>query len=169
MIFFQVPVYNFTTHSREKHCQTMYGATVLILEGILSFYNQTIVDMMDLKIFVDTDADTRLARRLERDILERGRDFEGVLKQYNTFVKPAFDSFIAPTMRFADIIIPRGGENNVAIDLIAKHIKGHLHEVTHNRSELAAKNIVHSSSPSSLHLLKQTPQLLVRVFLLRKG
>lgn len=141
----------------------MYGASVLILEGIMSFHHKEIVEMMDLKIFVDTDADTRLARRLERDILERGRDVDGVLKQYNTFVKPAFDSFIAPTMRHADIIVPRGGENSVAIDLIARHIKGHLHEVTHNRAQLASKNVTRSSytSPPSLHLLKQSPQLFV--------
>ncbi len=110
----EVPVYNFKTHSREKQTVPMYGADVLIFEGILSFHKKAITDLMDVKIFVDTDSDTRLARRLHRDILDRDREIEGVLKQYEMFVKPSFDSFIAPLMQFADIIIPRGGENKVS-------------------------------------------------------
>lgn len=145
----------------------MYGASVLIFEGILTFYNQDIVDMMDLKIFVDTDADTRLCRRLHRDILERGRDVDGVLKQYTKFVKPSFDSFIAPAMRFADIIIPRGGDNVVATDLISRHIKNRLHErEASNRAQLASglngKTLGDCfAPPPSLCLMKQTSQLRV--------
>jgi uridine kinase len=93
----------------------MYGADVLIFEGILAFHRPDIVNMMDIKIFVDTDSDTRLARRLARDIADRGRDVKGVLQQYLKHVKPAFDSFIATGMKVADIIVPRGGENEVSI------------------------------------------------------
>lgn len=82
--------------------------------------------MLDMKVFVDTDADTRLARRLRRDICERGRDLEGVLKQYCNMVKPAFLHYIAPSMLHADIIVPRGGDNQVAIDLIVQHVHTQL-------------------------------------------
>ena len=81
---------------------------------------------MDLKVFVDTDSDIRLARRLKRDISERGRELEGVLKQYNKFVKPSFEHYIEPTMTYADIIVPRGGENDVAINLIVLHVHTQL-------------------------------------------
>jgi uridine kinase len=97
-----VPIYNFTTHRREKHTRTMYSADVIVFEGILAFHNRDVLDLMDMKIFVDTDSDIRLSRRLMRDICERARDLEGVLKQYELHVKPAFDSFIAPGMRHAD-------------------------------------------------------------------
>ena len=82
-----------------------------------------------MKVFVDTDADIRLARRLERDINERGRDIEGVIQQYTRFVKPSYDHYIAPTMIFADLIVPRGGENQIAIDLIVRHVNRELHKV----------------------------------------
>lgn len=167
----EVPIYNFTSHSREKQCKTMYGASVLILEGILTFYSKEIVDMMDLKIFVDADSDTRLARRLQRDITERGRDVVGVLQQVERFVKPSFDNFIAPSMQMADIIIPRGGDNTVAIDLIARHIHKRLSDGLNgtSRASLAAAGVVNGVSklmangvaapPPSLRMLKQTSQL----------
>jgi uridine kinase len=103
-----IPIYNFTTHSRESHQKTIYGANVVIFEGIMAFATKELIDLMDLKIFVDTDADIRLSRRLKRDIGERGRSIDSVLCQYNKYVKPAFDYYIAPTMTFADIIVPRG-------------------------------------------------------------
>ncbi|KAL1922355.1 uncharacterized protein VTP21DRAFT_9894 [Calcarisporiella thermophila] len=123
-----VPIYDFSTHSRLDKTKTLYGANVVIFEGIFALYDQRIIDLMDLKIFVDTDADVRLARRLKRDISERGRDLHGVLRQYEKYVKPAFDEYIYPTMKYADIIIPRGLENAVAINLITKHIQRALHE-----------------------------------------
>ena len=86
--------------------------------------------LMDLKVFVDTDSDVRLARRLKRDISERGRDLEGVLKQYNKFVKPSFEHYIEPTMVYADIIVPRGGQNDVAINLIVLHVHTQLLNVS---------------------------------------
>lgn len=108
----------------------MYGANVIIFEGILAFYNPKILSMLDMKIFVDTDADVRLARRLRRDITERGRDLDGVLKQYTSMVQPAFNHYIAPTMIHADIIVPRGGENTVAIQLIVQHVHTQLQLVS---------------------------------------
>jgi uridine kinase len=124
-----IPIYNFTTHSRENHHKTVYGANVIIFEGIMAFANKELLDLMDIKIFVDIDSDIRLARRLFRDISERGRSIENVLNQYNKYVKPAFDYYIAPTMTFADIIVPRGGDNKIAIDLIVKHVHRELNQV----------------------------------------
>ncbi|KAG9329906.1 hypothetical protein JZ751_028618 [Albula glossodonta] len=102
---------------------TVYPADVVLFEGILMFYSLEIRDMFQMKLFVDTDADTRLSRRVLRDISERGRDLEQVLTQYITFVKPAFEEFCLPTKKYADVIIPRGADNLVAINLIVQHIQ----------------------------------------------
>ncbi|XP_070328500.1 uridine-cytidine kinase-like 1 isoform X2 [Odocoileus virginianus] len=126
----KVPIYDFTTHSRKKDWKTLYGANVIIFEGIMAFADKTLLELLDMKIFVDTDSDIRLVRRLRRDISERGRDIEGVIKQYNKFVKPAFDQYIQPTMRVADIVVPRGSGNTVAIDLIVQHVHSQLEEVS---------------------------------------
>ena len=125
-----IPIYNFTTHSREKQQKTVYGANVVIFEGIMTFATKQLLDILDIKIFVDTDADIRLARRLKRDIGERGRSIQSVLAQYNKYVKPSFDHWIAPTMACADIIVPRGSENAIAIDLIVKHVHRELMQVS---------------------------------------
>ncbi|XP_052482613.1 uridine kinase-like protein 3 isoform X5 [Gossypium raimondii] len=101
-------------------------ADVIILEGILIFHDPRVRELMNMKIFVDTDADVRLARRIRRDTVEKGRDIGVVLDQYSKFVKSAFDDFILPTKKYADIIIPRGGDNHVAIDLIVQHIRTKL-------------------------------------------
>merc|ERR1719234_1799166 len=92
-------------------------------EGILVFYYPRMRNMFNMKLFVDTDADTRLARRVMRDIRDRGRDLENVLHQYTTLVKPAFEEFCLPTKKYADVIVPRGAENTVAIDLISQHMQ----------------------------------------------
>ncbi|PPR97765.1 hypothetical protein GOBAR_AA22901 [Gossypium barbadense] len=99
---------------------------VIILEGILIFHDPRVRELMNMKIFVDTDADVRLARRIRRDTVGKSRDIGAVLDQYSKFVKPAFDDFILPTKKYADIIIPRGGDNHVAIDLIVQHIRTKL-------------------------------------------
>ncbi|XP_035592666.1 uridine-cytidine kinase 2-A isoform X2 [Oncorhynchus keta] len=119
----QIPVYDFVTHSRKEEAVTVYPADVVLFEGILMFYSQEIRDLFQMKLFVDTDADTRLSRRVLRDISERGRDLEQVLTQYITFVKPAFEEFCLPTKKCADVIIPRGADNLVAINLIVQHIQ----------------------------------------------
>ncbi|EMP37913.1 Uridine-cytidine kinase-like 1 [Chelonia mydas] len=122
----KVPAYDFTTHSRRKEWKTIYGANVVVFEGILSFANKELLKLLDMKVFVDTDSDIRLVRRLQRDIMERGRDLVGVIKQYNKFVKPAFEQYIEPTVQVADIVVPRGGENFVALDLIVQHVHSQL-------------------------------------------
>ncbi|NXI90516.1 UCKL1 protein, partial [Psophia crepitans] len=88
-----------------------------------------VFQLLDMKVFVDTDSDIRLVRRLQRDIMERGRDIVGVIKQYNKFVKPAFEQYIEPTVQVADIVVPRGGENFVALDLIVQHVHSQLEKV----------------------------------------
>ncbi|XP_071149133.1 uridine-cytidine kinase-like 1 isoform X1 [Mytilus edulis] len=156
----EVPIYNFITHSRDQSTRTIYGANVVIFEGIMSFVNKELLDLMDMKIFVDTDSDVRLARRLKRDIAERGRELEGVLKQYNTFVKPAFDHWISPTMSSADIIVPRGGENLVAIQLVVLHVHGQLQKRGFKlRSKLAHSADNGCKKPDTLKVLEQTPQI----------
>ncbi|XP_033839040.2 uridine-cytidine kinase 2-B [Periophthalmus magnuspinnatus] len=119
----QIPVYDFVTHSRKDEFVTVYPADVVLFEGILMFYSQEIRDLFQMKLFVDTDPDTRLSRRVLRDISERGRELEQVLAQYITFVKPAFEEFCLPTKKYADVIIPRGADNLVAINLIVQHIQ----------------------------------------------
>ncbi|KAK3546241.1 hypothetical protein QTP70_025168, partial [Hemibagrus guttatus] len=119
----QIPVYDFVTHSRKDEFVTLYPADVVLFEGILMFYSQEIRDLFQMKLFVDTDPDTRLSRRVLRDINERGRELEQVLTQYITFVKPAFEEFCLPTKKYADVIIPRGADNLVAINLIVQHIQ----------------------------------------------
>uniref|UniRef100_A0A8C2H2H2 Uridine-cytidine kinase n=1 Tax=Cyprinus carpio TaxID=7962 RepID=A0A8C2H2H2_CYPCA len=125
----KVPVYDFTSHSRRKEWKTVYGANVVIFEGILAFANKELLKLLDMKVFVDTDSDIRLIRRLKRDITNRGRDIAGVIKQYNKFVKPAFEQYIEPTVQVADIVVPRGGENFVALDLIVQHVHSQLEKV----------------------------------------
>eukprot|EP01089_Gocevia_fonbrunei_P012007 TRINITY_DN271_c0_g1_i1.p1 TRINITY_DN271_c0_g1~~TRINITY_DN271_c0_g1_i1.p1 ORF type:complete len:240 (+),score=51.46 TRINITY_DN271_c0_g1_i1:147-866(+) len=123
----EIPQYDFVTHSRlNSHASTVYGADVVIFEGILVFTNKELRNCMDMKIFVDADPDTRLARRVVRDINHRGRDVMGVIRQYEKFVKPAFEEYILPSKRYADVIIPRGADNLVAINLIVQHIKSKL-------------------------------------------
>ncbi|XP_003462834.2 uridine-cytidine kinase-like 1 isoform X2 [Cavia porcellus] len=155
----QVPIYDFTTHSRKKEWKTLYGANVIIFEGIMAFADKTLLELLDMKIFVDTDSDIRLVRRLRRDISERGRDIEGVIKQYNKFVKPAFDQYIQPTMRLADIVVPRGSGNTVAIDLIVQHVHSQLEERELSvRAALASAHQCHPL-PQTLSVLKSTPQV----------
>ncbi|KAJ3344830.1 Uridine-cytidine kinase-like 1 [Entophlyctis luteolus] len=122
-----VPQYSFSKHSREEATTTIYGANIVIFEGIFALYDPKVRALMDLMVFVDADSDVRLARRLQRDISERGRSVHGVIAQYTKFVKPAFDDFIAPTMKHADVIVPNGtAENSAAFDILVKHITREL-------------------------------------------
>lgn len=140
-----VPHYDFVTHSRLPTSSTIYGADVIIVEGILALYHADVRSELDMKIFVDTDSDVRLCRRLRRDIAERGRDVNGVLLQYERFVKPAFDEFVQPTMQYADIVVPRGVDNKVAIDLIASHVANKMRERAEREGALALQRL---SSPA---------------------
>ncbi|KAI3991495.1 hypothetical protein MKX01_006797 [Papaver californicum] len=122
-----IPKYDFKSYKNKTlQSRRVNPADVILLEGILIFHDARVREMMNMKIFVDTDADVRLARRIRRDTVEKGRDIGQVLDQYSKFVKPAFDDFILPTKKYADIIIPRGGDNHVAIDLIVQHIRTKL-------------------------------------------
>lgn len=137
----------------------MYGANVIICDGILLFSNKQLVEMLDMKIFIDTDSDIRLARRLKRDISERGRDLVGVLKQYNRFVKPSFDYYIAPSVTHADLIVPRGGDNQVAINLIVQHVHTQLQARGVKLRNKLIKSYSDQPLPKSLNVLPETRQI----------
>ncbi|XP_005753930.1 uridine-cytidine kinase-like 1 isoform X1 [Pundamilia nyererei] len=156
----KVPVYDFTTHSRRKEWKTVYGANVVIFEGILAFANKELLKLLDMKVFVDTDSDIRLIRRLKRDISQRGRDISGIIKQYNKFVKPAFEQYIEPTVQVADIVVPRGGENFVALDLIVQHVHSQL-EKRKMRWDISALASAHQGQPlpKTLSVMESTPQV----------
>ncbi|XP_033931744.1 uridine-cytidine kinase-like 1 isoform X3 [Pseudochaenichthys georgianus] len=156
----KVPVYDFTSHGRRKEWKTVYGANVVIFEGILAFANKELLKLLDMKVFVDTDSDIRLIRRLKRDISLRGRDISGIIKQYNKFVKPAFEQYIEPTVQAADIVVPRGGENFVALDLIVQHVHSQL-EKRKLRWDISALASAHQGQPlpTTLSVMESTPQV----------
>jgi len=118
-----VPVYDFTTHTRTTQTLRIEPQPVILLEGILIFADDTLRKLMDVKIYVDTDPDIRFIRRLERDIKERGRTTESVVRQYLSTVRPMHQEFVEPSKRHADVIIPEGGFNEVAMDMIAARIR----------------------------------------------
>jgi uridine kinase len=113
-----VPQYDFTRHARLSQTETFLPRRALIVEGILVFTDPALRDLMDIKVFVDTDSDTRFIRRLQRDVAERGRTMESVVDQYQSTVKPMHLEFVEPSKRYADVIIPLGGHNTVAVDLL---------------------------------------------------
>jgi len=117
------PLYNFATHSRMRETRHLEPKNIIIVEGILLFASRDLMDVFDIKIFIDTDADERLLRRLKRDIVERGRSIESVMHQYVATVKPMHLEFVEPSKRYADIIIPRGSENSVGIDMVVVKIE----------------------------------------------
>ncbi len=122
------PIYDFENHTRKSETVNVFPKEILIVEGIMVFEDSRLRDLMDIKIFVDTDADVRIIRRITRDIDERGRTLESVIKQYFTTVKPAHDQFVEPSKKYADIIIPEGGLNLVAIDIIVSNIENKLNK-----------------------------------------
>ena len=117
------PIYNFTTHQRLKETRRVESREIIIVDGILIFVEKRLRDLMDIKIFLDEDTDERLIRRIRRDILERGRSVDSVMNQYMSTVKPMHLQFVEPSKHWADIIIPRGAENAVAIDMVVTKIK----------------------------------------------
>jgi len=122
----EIPTYDFCTHSRTSTTTSIFGVDIVLLEGILTFHDEKVRNAFDMKIYVETDSDTCLGRRVIRDMEHRGRDLEGILIQYERFVKPGYDNFVSPQKRYADIIIPRGAENTVAISVIVDTIKSKL-------------------------------------------
>ena len=122
----EIPIYDFTTHSRKAETQRVESRKVIIVEGILVMYEPELRKRIDIKLFVDTPADIRFVRRLMRDITTRGRTVESVIEQYVTTVRPMHEEFVEPSKRYADLIIPEGGENLVAIDAIIARVEGLL-------------------------------------------
>ncbi len=123
------PVYDFTTHNRSDDTIHIVPKKVIIVEGILIFENQPLRELMDIRIFVDTDADVRLCRRIKRDVNKRGRTLESVLTQYQDTVKPMHEKYVEPSKKYANVIVPEGGKNVVALDMIMYRIQRHLEEV----------------------------------------
>ena len=123
------PVYDFTQHNRSNDTIHIIPSKVIIVEGILIFENEALRNLMDIKIFVDTDTDIRLCRRIKRDVNKRGRTLESVINQYQTTVKPMHEKYVEPSKKYADIVVPEGGKNKVALEMIMGRIQRHLDEV----------------------------------------
>ena len=124
----QSPTYDYTIHDRSDVTVEVRRTKVVIVEGILIFENQALRDLMDIKIFVDTDADVRILRRIMRDVKERGRSLDSVVNQYLTTVKPMHEQFVEPSKRYADIVVLEGGHNLVALDMIIQRVKSHVED-----------------------------------------
>ena len=120
------PVYDFTRHNRSDETIHLEPKPVIIVEGILIFENEPLRDLMDIRLFVDTDADVRLCRRIKRDVNKRGRTLESVLTQYQTTVKPMHEKYVEPSKKYANLVIPEGGKNMVALEMILGRIQKHL-------------------------------------------
>ena len=120
------PVYDYSVHNRSDRTTRIDPAPVILVEGILIFQSREICDQLDIKIYVDTDADVRILRRIVRDVRDRGRSLDSVVSQYLTTVKPMHEQFVEPSRRMADIIIPEGGKNQVAMDMVMERIRSHL-------------------------------------------
>lgn len=123
----ECPVYDFTVHNRSDKIVEIVPTKVIIVEGILIFENKELRDLMDIKVFVDTDADVRILRRILRDVKERGRSLDSVVSQYLNTVKPMHEQFVEPSKRAADIIVLEGGNNVVALDMMIQRIYNHVH------------------------------------------
>ena len=125
----QCPVYDFSQHNRSNDTIEIAPKSVIIVEGILIFEDRDLRDLMDIKIFVDTDADVRLCRRIKRDVNKRGRSLESVLEQYQNTVKPMHEKYVEPSKKHANLVVPEGGKNWVALDMIVGRIQQHLSQV----------------------------------------
>lgn len=159
-----IPVYSFVNHNRvPDKSVTIYGTSVIVLEGIYTLYDQRLLDLMDLKIYVDADLDICLARRLSRDIVSRGRDLQGCIDQWERSVKPSSVKYVKPTMRNADAIVPSTSDNSVAIQLLVNHIESKLQIKSEEHITELLKLGKVASQPlekiSNLHLLEQTFQV----------
>lgn len=124
----ECPIYDYTIHNRSKDTITIAPNKVIIVEGILIFENKDLCDLMDIRIFVDTDADLRIIRRIQRDVMERARSLESVINQYLETVKPIHEQYVEPSKKNANVIVPEGGYNQAAMEMIRNHIKNHLEQ-----------------------------------------
>ena len=125
----ECPVYDFTRHNRSDRTITVVPRKVIIVEGILIFEDEALRNLMDIRIFVDTDADVRLCRRIARDVGQRGRTLQSVLDQYQNTVKPMHEKYVEPSKKFANLVVPEGGKNHVALDMILTRIQRHLESI----------------------------------------
>lgn len=124
----ECPIYDYTIHNRSKDTITIVPNKVIIVEGILIFENKDLCDLRDIRIFVDTDADLRIIRRIQRDVMERARSLESVINQYIETVKPMHEQYVEPSKKNANVIVPEGGYNQAAMEMIRNHIKNHLEQ-----------------------------------------
>lgn len=159
-----VPIYDFTTHSRLSETDRLYGVDVVIVEGILVLYDERVRNLLDLKIYVDTDSDHRLARRIDRDVRERGRTVHGVLAQYMATVKPSFEQYILPTKRYADLIIPWNDTNHIAVNLIVQHIAGRLEQrgkdhIRQHMNRVKPPTVLSDVFPANISVMERTRTL----------
>ena len=122
-------MYDFSQHNRSNKTTRIVPKSVIIVEGILIFENEALRNLMDIRIFVDTDADIRLCRRIKRDVRERGRSIESVIEQYQTTVKPMHEKYVEPSKKYAHLVVPEGGKNAVALDMIMGRIRHHVEAV----------------------------------------
>ncbi len=135
----QCPTYDYTVHNRAEATIPLSPAPVILVEGILLFVDPALCDLFDIKIFVDTDADERILRRILRDVNERGRTLDSVVEQYLTTVKPMHEAFVEPSKRKADLIVPQGGENEAAQQMLMRYIENHLHHIRKQNAEIDAR------------------------------
>lgn len=124
----ECPIYDYTIHNRSKDTITIAPNKVIIVEGILIFENKDLCDLMDIRIFVDTDADLRIIRRIQRAVMERARSLESVINQYLETVKPMHEQYVEPSKKNANVIVPEGGYNQAAMEMIRNHVKNHLEQ-----------------------------------------
>ncbi|KAH9883784.1 uridine kinase [Xylariomycetidae sp. FL2044] len=159
----EIPVYSFEKHQRMEETIPIYSPHVLILEGIFALYDSRVMDLMDMRIYCEADADTCLSRRILRDVRDRGRTVEGCIKQWFGFVKPNYEKYVVPQRNHADIIVPRGIENRVAMTMVTQYIERKLLEKsTRHRAALKSLEVGFESEPFSerVIVLKETRQLL---------
>ena len=124
----ECPMYDYTVHNRRRETRTVFPAPVILVDGILILENRELRSLFDIKLYVDTDADVRVLRRISRDTRDRGRTLESVIRQYLDTVKPIHDAFVEPSKKYADIIIPAGGRNPVVLEVIENKIRNHLNK-----------------------------------------
>ncbi|KAI4123711.1 MAG: hypothetical protein LQ338_005129 [Usnochroma carphineum] len=166
----EIPIYSFEEHQRQENTVSIYSPHVLILEGIFALYDQRVLDLLDVKIFAEADADSCLARRILRDVKDRGRDIEGCIKQWLSFVKPNFQKYVQPQRDKADIIVPRGIDNRVAIDMVVKHIQLLLVKKSRKHQEdlkRLGQQVEDEPLSSNALLLKQTKQIVAMTTILQ--
>ncbi|WP_115862946.1 uridine kinase [Halorussus litoreus] len=141
----EMPQYDFSIHNRKAETLTVEPTDVIVLEGILALYDEDVNEMLDVKVYVETDADVRILRRIERDVVERGRDLEGVMEQYLSTVKPMHEQFVEPTKKRADLIIPEGA-NRVAVNLLEEKVRAETYTDSGSAWTLSEENVERESS-----------------------